>query len=348
AVLSPVDGLTDELFRMGVLRPGRHTYTQQVPACAAGCTLNSIRIAGGQGSLDVAGQITVHTVDGVDGPATDPARWRATAGGTLAAAPDGLRIDVTSLNGLPSGMFVLPADAPFPLPVATAGIGALPSIGGLDARSLPVTVAAQVPAVPGLGSPAVLADLNYADRLAVDGATTSTAQVWLAAAAPADVVQQLAARGLVITADTRASDVRARLDEQGPALALWFYVIVAVLATALAAGALVLAAAVDRARRIEDLSALRGQGLTRGAVRQATLVTYPVLVGLAVLAGLAIALLGWKLTGWALPLAGEGATALPRPGHPRAPVLAGTGLAVFVVLAGVALAAGRRTLREIS
>jgi len=89
---------------------------------------------------------------------------------------------------------------------------------------------------------------------------------------------------------------------------------VACLATALAAGALVLAAAVDRGRRVEDLSALRGQGLTRAALRTATLWTYPVLVAVAVVVGTGIGLLGWSLTGWALPVAGIDPALVPAAG----------------------------------
>jgi hypothetical protein len=161
------------------------------------------------------------------------------------------------------------------------------------------------------------------------------------------MVDRLRSAGLVVTGDTRATQVRARLERQGPALALWFYVLVAVLAGALAAGALVLAAAVDRPRRIEDLSALRGQGLPRVAVRRATLWTYPVLVGAAVVAGTAIALLGWRLTGWALPLAGLDPPAFPLPGLPSPAGLVEVALLTFVVLSGVAVLAGRRTLRGI-
>jgi putative ABC transport system permease protein len=148
--------------------------------------------------------------------------------------------------------------------------------------------------------------------------------------------------------DTRPDQARRQLDQQGPALALWFYALAGCLAVALAAGALILAATVDRARRVEDLSALRGQGLSRAALRQATLWTYPVLVTIAVLAGLVIALLGWWLTGWALPLAGLHPPPLPLPGRPRAYVVAATGAVVLVVLAAVAYLAGRRTLKEIA
>ncbi|MFF5081532.1 ABC transporter permease [Actinoplanes sp. NPDC000266] len=339
-VLSPSGGGDDQVVPYGVVANGRHVYSQAVPACASGCTLNSLRLAGGQGTLDIAGELTVHSLKTAD--------WRASEGGTAAASPDGLKIDVASLNGQANGLFVQPADAPWPLPVATAGVTALKSINGLDAREIPVRVAVRADAIPGGGAPAVLVDLDYADRLATDGGQTAGAQVWLNARAPADVADRLEARGLVVTGDVRTEQVRARLDNQGPAIALWFYVIVAVLATALAAGALILSASVDRARRVEDLSALRTQGLTRRALRQATLWTYPVLVAVAVVAGMAIAALGWWLTGWALPLAGLTRPEVPLPSWPNPLVFTATGLAAAAVLAAVALAAGRKTLREIS
>ncbi|GAB2577109.1 hypothetical protein Aab01nite_12090 [Paractinoplanes abujensis] len=354
-VLSPRTGGNDEIIELGVLRPGRDTYGQTVPACAQGCTLNSLRVYGGQNTLDVAGQITVHGLSGGDpgdgvpsGVLTDPARWRTTEGGRLGpAGPDGLHIEVTSLNGLPAGLFVLPATAPFPLPVATSGIVALPTVTGLDARPVPVTVTTKLPAVPGAGSPAVLTDLDNADHVATDGAAVGGGLVWLNDKAPADVAAQLAAHGLTITADTRAAQIRARLDTQGPAIALWFYVIVAALATALAAGALTLAASVDRDRRVEDMSALRTQGLTRQALRQATLWTYPVLIVVALLAGVGVSMLGWWLTGWALPLAGLTPPAIPLAGWPRPLTVAFTATAALLLLAGVAVLTGRRTLRRI-
>ena len=346
AVLGP----SGEAVDLGELPPGRHTYPVEVPDCARTCTLKALRLTPRPGALDVAGTVTVHGISAdqpLDGQLADGTRWRSGAGGRVTAGPDGLAIEVSSLNGVPAGLVVQPADTPSPLPVAVAGPVTSSAVTGFDGRAVPVVVKARLTAVPGLGAPGVLADLDYADRLDAIGAPAPNAQVWLNAAAPPDVLDRLAAQGLVVTGDLRSGQVRDDLARQGPALALWFYVIVAGLAAALAAGALVLAAAVDRARRIEDLSALRGQGLARPAVRQATLWTYPVLVGAAVLAGTAIGLLGWSLTGWALPLAGLDPPPFPLPSLPSPLALLGTAAATFLVLAGVAVLAGRRTLRAI-
>jgi hypothetical protein len=344
AVLSPVGGLADEVAELGELASGRQAYAVDTPGCAGGCELKTLQIAARQGSVDVTGRVSLHAIGGVP---VSSATWRSTQGGRVTTDAGGLVVEVASLNGLTEGIFLQPGGVPFPMPVAAAGPSVPATLTGLDNRPLPVAPVLRLPVVPGLGVPAVLADLDYADRLATDATLTGTGQVWLAASAPTDVTVRLRDAGLVVTADVRAEQVRAGLDEQGPALALWFYVIVAALATALAAGALVLAAAVDRPRRIEDLSALRGQGLDRAAVRRATLWAQPVLVAAAVLAGTGIALLGWRLTGWALPLAGLDAPAFPLPLLPRAGTTAATAAVSFVVLAGAAVLAGRRTLREI-
>jgi hypothetical protein len=355
-VLSPVAGPADVSADLGELVAGRRTYTTGVAACADGCRVKALKIAGRAGSRDLTGIVTIHALNATgdaDGASGIPPSvlagtgWRLSDGGKLSAGPDGLRIEVVSLNGIGGGLFLQQADVPDPLPVATAGAIAGASVTGFDGRPVPVAQVMSLPAVPGVGSGAVLADLDYVDRASTDDANTVAGQVWLSPKAPADVLDRLRSHGLVVTADLRASQVSAELSRQGPAVALWFYAIVAGLAVALAAGALVLAAAVDRTRRVEDLSALRGQGLSRAAVRQATLWTYPVLVAAAVLAGTLIAVLGWWLTGWALPLAGLHPPALPLPSFPRVLTLLGAAVATFLILSGVAVLAGRRTLRAI-
>ena len=355
--LSSVTGRGEVLVQLGLLENRSFTYQQRVPACAGGCRLKGILVSGSTGVSGLTGQVTVRGLRVVNPRADavplaelrDLARWRVTEEGvTLSAAPDGLRLDVRAPAGLPSGAWVQPVDAPYPLPVATAGVTGLDFVTGFDGREVPVTPVAELPAVPRAGTGAVLADLEYLDRLAIDTGQAVAPQVWLSPRAPADVLNRLAGAGLVVVDDVTTAQLRAQLDEQGPALALWFYVLAGGLATALAAGALIMAAAVDRARRVEDLSALRAQGLGRGPLRRATLWTYPALVLAAVLAGLLITLALWPLTGWALPLAGLDPPPLPFPAWPRAIVLAAAGLAVLAVLAGVAWLTGRRTYKEIA
>jgi putative ABC transport system permease protein len=282
------------------------------------------------------------------GPAEigDLRRWRL-FDATASTAATGLQLDVDAPGGLPNGVWVQPADVPVPLPVATAGVSGVDDLTGFDGRPVPIRAVAGLPAVPRAGAGAVLADLEYLDRYSADTGFALRPQIWLSTRAPADVVHRLEAQGLSITGDVSSALVHRQQDEQGPALSLWFHALAAVLALALAAGALVLAAVVDRGRRVEDLSALRAQGLDRGSLARATLWAYPALVLAAVPAGLAIALLTWWLTGWALPLSGLDPPPLPLPGWPRPLVVAGVGVIVVAVLAGAALAAGRRTHEEV-
>ncbi|MCA2216652.1 FtsX-like permease family protein [Jidongwangia harbinensis] len=355
AALSSVTGQGDATVELGTLDNGTKQYRQRVPACRDGCRLKGIRLSAVDGTTGLTGRLTITGIGTINPVAAalpaealrDPARWRVPDGLRLAADPRGLRVDVDAPGGLPDGGWVRPTDAPVPLPLVAAGGFAGATVTGFDGGPVPVTRVAGLPAVPRAGTDAVLVDLEYADRLAVKLGQTAEPQVWLSADAPADIRDRLAARGLVVARDVRADQVRRQLDQQGPALALGFFVLAGALAAALAAGALIMVAAVDRGRRVTDLTALRVQGLSRRAVARATLWTYPVLAAAAVLAGLPITALLWWITGWTLPLAGLDPPPLPFPGWPRVPVMAGVALLVFLALAAVAYAAGRRIRREV-
>ncbi|GAA4585517.1 hypothetical protein GCM10023107_00960 [Actinoplanes octamycinicus] len=115
-IVTPVDGSgPDAVVPMGVVVPGPHTYRYSVPQCRGGCRLNALKISGGQ-SLGTHGVITVRNLG-----SGDPAAWRVSEGGRLSATPDGLRIEVVSLDGRPEGLLVQPAATPWPLPVVATG-----------------------------------------------------------------------------------------------------------------------------------------------------------------------------------------------------------------------------------
>ena len=338
AVLASVTGLGDSIVEFGYLRDGVNKFRQPVDTCRAGCRLNALQITTVEGLTGIAGRAVLTRVGDLAGPGlSDAAQWRMSAYGRLSAAPAGLRIDVAAPAGLTGGAWLQRADTPYPLPVASAGGTITPVVTGLDGREIPADRSVRLPSVPRAGARAALVDLEYADRLATDAALARDPQVWLAAGAPADTADRLVGQGLIITGDLRAGQVRRQLEQQGPALALWSYVLAGCLAVALGTGALVQAAAVDRRRRAEDLAALRVQGLGRGPVSRATVWTYPALVAAAVVAGVLVALAAWWLTGWALPLAGD----FPQPGWPRPWVVAAVGAAALAVLGTAALAAGR-------
>jgi putative ABC transport system permease protein len=354
--VSSLTGLGDAVVQLGDLQPGPYEYQQRIGVCRDGCRLNGIQFAVGSTVVGVTGHVLITGLGTVNPTAAavpaaqlaDPARWRLPAYGRLSAGPGGLAVDVDAPGGLPGGAWIHPADAPYPLPAAhSGGSPAGNVITGLDGGPLPVTLTDRLPAVPRAGVHATLVDLEYADRLAVDASPALAPQVWLNDRAPADILDRLSAQGLTVVRDTRAAQIRRQLDRQGSALALWFDVLAGGLAVLLGAGALVLAAAVDRSRRVEDLTALRTQGLGPAAMSRATLWTYPVLVAIAAVAGLLTALIAWAATGWALPLAGVNPPALPLPGWPHVLPVLGTTVGVLALLALVAAATGRDLRRRV-
>ncbi|MCM4084709.1 FtsX-like permease family protein [Paractinoplanes hotanensis] len=347
--VSSLTGLGETLVALGDLRPGEWTYKQRVDACDQGCRVNGFQLQVNGNVVGVTGEVTLESVSSDSAWLKDANRWRMPRHGRISTAPEGLRIEVDEPGGLPDGAWVQPADTPYPLPVGFAGGD--PSgdmLTGLDGRPMAVTGVFDLPVVPRLGGHASLVDLEYADRLATDAAPALLPEVWLNSHAPADVVERLTAQGLTIRSDTRSAQVLRQLAEQGPALSLWFHLLAGGLAVLLGAFVLVLAAAVDRARRVEDLSALRVQGLRRPTMSRATLWTYPALVGIAAVTGMLTALAGWAATAWALPLAGVDPVDLPLPSWPRVLVLAGTTVLVLLLLATVALATGRDLRRRIT
>ena len=235
-----------------------------------------------------------------------------------------------------------PVDAPYPLPVvSTAALTSGPSMTGLDGRQVPIILASQVRGLPRLGTNGGMVDLEYADRLAADPGQAEAPEVWLGSAAPADVVARLSQQGLVITRDVRVDTLRRQLDEQGPALALRFYLLVGFMAIVLAAGGLALVAAVDRRPRAAELAALRAQGVDYPTVRASLRWGYPALTFAAGVVGLAAALIAWRLTGWAVPVFSTAQPTLVLPTNPRPLLLGVTWLAAVAVLVTVASLVGR-------
>ncbi|WP_067503408.1 FtsX-like permease family protein [Actinoplanes sp. TFC3] len=337
---------------LGTMRNGVSSYAQRAGRCAQGCRVDGIKVSTVDGSSGVTGHIVVNRLGAIN-PVVDavtPSRlsdtstWRMARFGTLSSDPKGLAIDVDAPNGLgDTGAWIQPVDTPLPLPVAGRPGNAYT---GLDGKLTEVRRVPGLATVPGLGTGGTLTDLEYADRAATQSGPAANPQIWLSAAAPADVIERLAAQGVVATEDVRAASVRERLDRQGPALALWFYALAGILAVLLVGGALLLAAAVDREQRDEDLAALRAQGLGRASAGQAALWAYPLLVVLAVLTGTGTGLAGYATTGWTLPLAGLDPPPLPLPLWPRwwVVVLAMLAVLVFLVVMSV-LTTSRRGRR---
>jgi putative ABC transport system permease protein len=177
--------------------------------------------------------------------------------------------------------------------------GTLP---GLDADQREVEQVFAAGVLPRVGGRGILLDLEYAERQSAGGTMLPAAEVWLTADAPADVVDRLRAEGLQVVGEVTASEERARLGQQSPALAVWFHLVAGGFAILLALSGLVLMVTVDRRRRVEDGRALRRQGLPARVVGAAARWSYLPVVTSASLAGLVAAAAAWWLAGDYLPI----------------------------------------------
>ncbi|MFY1651914.1 FtsX-like permease family protein [Solwaraspora sp. WMMB762] len=339
-------------------RLGRHTYRIPVE-CADGCQLAGLSVRlepDTAGAVDPDTEVdprvrevtlTEFSVDGerLLGPAelTDEQRWRDPSGGPSEAGPDGLRL---LAGGAAPDPWALPADTPYPLPAVTALADNRPP--GLNPTTALLPTGAQltsevdpVPALPALGDRGFLVDMEYAVRAVPEKTGLETAQVWLGPRAPADIAEQLDAAGLTVTGEFTPEQVRAGLDRQAPALAIWFHLLAAVLAVILAGSGMVLLAMVERRRRAEDLTALRTQGLpSRSAAGSLRWSGLPAVL-LAAATGLGGALLAWWLSGSYLPVAVEEAVPLAPVRWPQPVAVLLPVIGVMLLFGAVALALGR-------
>jgi putative ABC transport system permease protein len=357
----------------GPVRAGHTAYSATAAACASapGCRLAGFQlskgvIGGGAASGPPAPgpQLVLHELRAGDAVVLAPARlgdrsrWRATAdprltGPLLASAPDGLVLRPPPAAGSAEQGFsgrVYVIDAPDALPVLTAGtvatgnLAGVPQLDPFGTAPVPVRLAGRVTALPRLGTAGVLTDLEYADRLTDDGGGADDLQVWLAPGAPAGVLDRLRAAGLAIVGEQRAAEAGAQVDAQGPVVALRFQVVAGALGLLLAAGALVLMATVDRGARAEELTALRGQGLSAADARALALSGYALLAGAGTLVGGLAAIVDRLLTGGSLPLFGDGWAVLAPPPSLRPGALLLGLAATAVVLGAASLAAAHQLM----
>ncbi|WBB68749.1 FtsX-like permease family protein [Micromonospora sp. WMMD812] len=244
------------------------------------------------------------------------------------------------------------ADTPDPLPAwLTRSMGThLGSIryDGIDSMPTNALVAGFADRLPRLGESGLLVDLEYADRLAVEGQTGSK-EVWLGPAAPADALDRLRAQGLVVRYDRAITAEREDLHRQGPALALGFNLFAALAGVLIGAAGLVATAAADQRNRVAMLVALRRQGLPQRDVRGG----YGWPVAVATAAGALATVAIWVLARDGQRLFSDGRSPVPVPAWPDVgPLLTVTvpAVAVFAVTAVVlgrvlAAAVRRRTGR---
>ncbi|MEU8083030.1 FtsX-like permease family protein [Micromonospora sp. NPDC049101] len=310
------------------IRPGRDEYVVQVPECVAQCRLVKVEVV-----TQVLWQdLTVHFEElrsGDDGADTvvltgtqfaDLKRWRsaATTGASEISATGGASpaLALQKGEGSPGATGFSVADSPFPLPVYLTGsegtpLGGAHAYEGVDGSPTTARIAGVADGLPQLGGAGLIADLEYADRLAVSG-QSGTKEVWLAATAPADVLDRLRAQGLAIVGERTITGVRQDFDRQAPALALRFNLFAALAGVLIGAAGLIAMAAAEQRSRVAMLVALRRQGLPPRAVRGG----YGLPVAVAAVSGGLVTLVIWLLTRSGQRLFGDGRSPVPIPEWP--------------------------------
>jgi ABC-type antimicrobial peptide transport system permease subunit len=286
----------------------------------------------------------------------DITRWRAPAGsvgvGNVVSARDG-RLALTPYTlPPPAGQSVdnrvFVVDAATPIPVVLAGARPEERRPGderivlLGADRVAYQVVGTAAVLPSLGASGALVDLEYAQRDNGRPAESAALQVWLTADAPDRVVSAIRSRGVDVLTDTDVADAAARFGEQGPGMVLRFDLFAALVVLSLAAGMVMVMSTVDSRARLDELAALRAQGLTRRAVLVTGYGTGAALVLGAVVTGVLAALLGLGVVTTSLPVFADGWALLPMPAGPAPGPLLGTVAVMLIALGGAALAGAHR------
>lgn len=352
-LLRPVAGGPPIRAGTGGLVPGRREYRLVVDECAAGCRVAGIDAAatgssGGRTEVTL-GDLREATADRVVVPAGAWDTWRlspaAPTGASVTQTTGGLQWFVPGAGIDPTPTWLLPPDAPEALPALASRLLEEPTKApNLDGDQVPITpLGAAATTLPGVRT-GVLIDLEYAERLSFGDGVLGLPEVWLGPSAPADARTRLEAAGLVVTGEDSAAAATERLDRRGPALAIWFHLLAGACAVALAALGMGLMAAVDRQRTVDDLVALRRQGLRRRTAGRGVLGAYLAVAGAATVTGAAGAALAWWLAGRYLPIFVEPDVGLVPPDRPAAVAVLVPAVAVIVLLTAVA-GGLRRALR---
>jgi hypothetical protein len=317
-VITPAGAVSTVTF--GPLRSGAGQYDAPTPGCAqGGCRLVSVGLTQSGTTQPVAptsgSRLLLSELDqtGPDAAVVsssvfaDRTRWRNDvrpnfAYGQLIGADGGLAIAVSSADPTTAAPPALPApayvyDAAVPLPVLVTGSATPtgpvddPTVLVFGDAAAPVVRVAQASSLPRLGTSGVLVDLTEANRVLPGGSTVGTMEVWVAAGAPGDLIDRLAAHGVRVISVDSLADRLGQLSAQGSAVAQRFQLLVGFAGAALVLFSFAAWAAAERTLRGRELLALRRQGLGRAATRTAAAGGYLVPVVVGAVAGFAVGLL---------------------------------------------------------
>ncbi len=348
----------------GPLGSARASYPAEVTGCPQrSCRLVALepvltfeRATPAQSQLTIFGiQQPDHVV--VDAQAlSDITRWSGQLGkaglGNVLSARDNQLTITPYTDDLPRAQRrdyrVFALSGPSPLPIVLAGARPDQARAGdgrftvLGVSGYAYQVVAATTVLPRLGASGGVADLEYAQRSLAGAPESAALEVWLNAAAPADTVDRLEAAGVQVLRQDTIADVTDRLADQGPGVALRFQLFAASVVLLLAAGTVVVTAAVERRGRVEELVALRMQGLTDRSMVIAGHGGTGVLAGGAVLTGLMGALLAQALVTTSMPVFADGWSLVPlHRGAQPLPLLLAAVIALVVIGAATVTGSAR-------
>jgi len=178
----------------------------------------------------------------------------------------------------------------------------------------------------------VLVDLDASRRLIADVPAAGRFQVWLAAGAGQGLIDTLQRNGLSIVDDQSVGARADRLGQQGTSAGSRFALLAGVIGLLLAAATIAVAGAVDRRTRLDELAALRVQGLDARTARAATWAGSAGLILAGLAGGLFAAVLARPLARTSVPAFTDGWTVLAPPGPLSAVAVVLAGLVALVVL----------------
>ncbi|MGH8980398.1 MAG: FtsX-like permease family protein, partial [Acidimicrobiales bacterium] len=314
----------------GGLRPGTHTYRAALDgACGGGCRVSDLtlhwtpsgtphRSKGATASIVVRG--IGEKVAGKWRPVAahfGGRNWRAVGHSVMRATHGGLAFSATlGMFGTTAGAAL--ADVPIAEPTVVtpdthstlSGHGG-PIVVGLDGNEVDGHTVAEIPAIPNVGTDAVLVNLQTADRYLTGSSVDTTTQVWLSQSAPPDIVGRLEAHGITVLTVKSAAAAERSLSRSDVSLAYLLFLIAAVAGCALAVAGTAFAISSSARRHEQELAALRAVGVGTPLLARYLRTEQWVALGAALVLGIAAGVLSAAVALRSLPELSHQTAGLP-------------------------------------
>jgi hypothetical protein len=230
----------------------------------------------------------------------------ATLPGTTVSAPDAepasgiARITTTDHPATPAVLLATDTDVEVPAaPEGGAGVvhGDDVVVGtSLQGVRTPMRVASRVQVLPGVGTEGALSDLGAALReLGSSSTAVSGTQLWVAAGAPASVVDEVRAAGVTLTNERTVAGELEVLRTDAFSLGWRIFLLVGALTLVLSIFGILAGAVIQVRWRSYEVAALRVVGVPRRDLVLASLLEYVAILGFSVVLGVLSAVLALKV-----------------------------------------------------